>query len=167
MAPVRQRNEARAELVRADEIAKFPRGRIAVKEIGYFDKEGQRFLVFEVKVTNRESALRMNLELDFVLRQFTSVAKMNPPLKPFDTKLRRLELGHEDLPPHPLIVDAQASSPELTYLIRWDEYMDELEFEGDGIDFRPKSDDDQLVLVAFDLQTGGRIEIPIPGIWET
>ena len=142
-APTRQRDEARAELARAEE--RFPRGRISVKDIGYFDKDGERLLLFAVKVTNRELTQRMNLEFDFYLRVLATISKLSPGLKPLDMRLRRAEHPKAN-PPDPLIVDAQDSSPELNYLVKSDEFADALDFDDGGHGFRPKSEDDQLLL---------------------
>jgi hypothetical protein len=166
-APAKQRDEARAELATAQEKAKFPRGRIEVKNLGYTDMDDkERLLIFTVKVTNRELAQRMNLEVDFLLRMFTRVTKFNPGLKPLDVNLKIVKRG-KNPPPRPLTIDAQHSPPEFHYTATWDEHDTGLVFEDDGYRFRPELEDDALFLSVFDLQSGGRIEIPIPGIWES
>ena len=132
----------------------FPGARISVKDIGYFDKDGERLLLFAVKVTNRELTQRMNLEFDFYLRVLATISKLSPGLKPLDMRLRRAEHPKAN-PPDPLIVDAQDSSPELNYLVKSDEFADALDFDDGGHGFRPKSEDDQLLLRVFDLRLAG------------
>jgi hypothetical protein len=162
--PVRQRDEARDELAKALERAKFPRGRIEVRDVGYFDTEkGERLLAFGVKVTNRENAQRMNLEVDFFLRLFGQAAKLNPHLKPIDLRLWMVQRDM-NRPPSPLIVEPQHSTPEFTYVVEWG--LAGLVFDEEGHTFRTESDA-ELILGIFDLQTGGRIEIPIPNVWES
>jgi HAMP domain-containing protein len=167
-APIRQRDEARDELAKARASAKFPNARIDVKALGHMrTRDGARALIFTVQVTNREPAQRMNLELDFYLRAFKSIARLNPGLKPLDARLSLLDVGES--PPRPLIIDSQHTTPELSYVADGeDPILDHsLTFDEDMGTFRPTKDDDELVLKVLDLQTGGRIETPIPSVWES
>lgn len=164
-APVRQRNEARAQLAQVTEARKFPRGRIEVTQYGYFDtQDAERLLVFGVKVTNREVSRRMNLELDFILRLFTRITHYNPTLKPLEARLSLVQRG-PDPPPAVLVVDAQDSS-DPTYVARWD-LETGLAFDEDASTFTPELEGDTLFLRVFDLQSGERIEIEVPGVWES
>jgi hypothetical protein len=157
---------AKAAIINQLTAPAFPRGRIEVNDVGYFDTDdGERLLLFGVKVTNREQSRRMNLELEFVLRMFTRIIKLNPDLKPLEMRLRKFA-GAKNRPPEPLGVDPQDSPPELIYYLVWD-MSTGLIFDGNGLKFHPELEGDAFVLRIRDLQSGGQIEIAIPGVWES
>ncbi|MGZ8707475.1 MAG: hypothetical protein ACXW0R_08825 [Gaiellaceae bacterium] len=164
-SPVKQRNAAWSELDRLKRERQFPSGRIESKTNFWFDSDdGERLLVFPVKVTNRETERRMNLEVDVVLRLFTAIQHFNPELKPLEMRLSLIQKGPNP-PPDPLPLDAQDSTGDLLYVARWD-FDTGLAFNADDHTFAPDMEGDALLLRMLDLQSGKRVEVEVPGVWE-
>jgi hypothetical protein len=51
-------------------------------------------------------------------------------------------------------------------LARWD-FPSGITFDEESLSFQPERDEDELVLQVLELQSGQRIEVVIPGMWES
>jgi hypothetical protein len=172
-APGRLYGDLGGELAQAqDELAElrgrtFPRGRIEVRAFGWVEpEEGERYVLFGFKATNREMTRKMNLEVEFMVKMFMATVRRNPGLRPVEETLYAISTG-KNPPPDPLIIDAQESTQELVYSTRPISGDGGLVFDRETFGIRTERDDDELVVRVRDLQSGGEIEVQIPGVWES
>ena len=151
-------------LWRSTRKTRFPRAEIEVEKPVYIppeeETEDEGVLLFNVRVTNRETSQRMNLELTFLLRMFTDVSRLNPGLKPMETTLFQRPERMKTPPPKLLDVDPQRT---VTHLYATEIYLlKSYEVEDHEIKLGTS---DEFALRIQDLVSGASIQMVVPSVW--